>query len=105
MRKIIDEIMYDTDTAEHICGYSTRNEEDPDYKKEDLYRKKNGEFFLLGRGGENTEYAFKGLGAFEYYCPNFDYKIIPISENIAKEFVEAIGDAETYIRLFGDVTE
>ncbi len=106
MKKIIDGKMYDTETAQYICGYNTEDKNDPDYKEEHLYRKKNGEFFVKGCGGKDTEYAYKGgLCEYRYYCPNFDYQIRPFEEYEAKEFVEAIGDAETYIRLFGEVEE
>ena len=65
-----------------------------------------GEFFVKGCGGKDTEYAYKGgMCEYRYYCPNFDYQIRPFEEYEAKEFVEAIGDAETYIRLFGEVEE
>ena len=46
MKKIIDGKMYDTETAQYICGYNTEDKNDPDYKEEHLYRKKNGEFFV-----------------------------------------------------------
>lgn len=105
MKKIIDGKMYDTDTAQYICGYNTGDKDDSEYQEEELYRKKNGEFFVKGRGGEDTVYAYKGMYNYRHYCPNLDYQIRPLSECEAKEFVESIADAETYIRLFGEVEE
>lgn len=108
MKKIINRKLYDTDTAEHICGYSgyiVDDEDDSYFKEENLYRKKNGEFFILGRGGADTDYAYKGWGMYSYYSPDGMPRIVPIYESDAKDFVEVHGEVEDYERLFGEVEE
>ena len=58
MRKIINGKKYDTETAEQLASYwnelSTR---DFRHMTERLFRKKNGEYFLYGKGGPASAYA------------------------------------------------
>ena len=58
MKKIINGRLYDTDTA-ILIGYWDNGYGAGDFHKcyEELYRKKNGEFFLYGSGGAMTVYA------------------------------------------------
>ena len=51
MKKIINERMYNTETATEIDWQeNTANRGDYSYYREYLYRKKTGEFFLYGYG-------------------------------------------------------
>lgn len=102
MKKIINGKKYDTDTAEEVCdwnnGLGTR---DFHYECETLYRKKTGEFFLLGEGGPASAYAVT-VGQNEW---SGGEEIIPFSENRAKEWLAAHGTVECYEKLFGEVAE
>lgn len=79
MKKIINGRKYDTETATLICkGEYTSNF---GYEREELYKKKTGEFFLYGR------------------------EIIPLSDSDAMTFVEKNGTVEDYEKCFGEVEE
>ena len=58
MKTIIDGKVYDTSTAVRV-GYWSNNMtyHSADSKEETLYLKRNGEYFLYGEGGRNTNYA------------------------------------------------
>ncbi|MBQ6371948.1 MAG: hypothetical protein IJJ22_02370 [Oscillospiraceae bacterium] len=58
MRAIINGKAYDTATAVRMGFWSNgRHYMDPYSKEETLFRKRTGEFFLLGQGGSETNYA------------------------------------------------
>jgi hypothetical protein len=104
MQKVIDNLVYDTETADRLCdvsgpgGYSRS-----DFQWEDtwLYRTKNGRFFIAGEGGAMTRWAMpmgqngrtggSGLAA--------------ITEEQARELLATHGSAEAYRRFFPDVEE
>lgn len=101
MKKVIFGKMYNTETAElidsHSNGLGSR-----DFRNitENLYRKKNGEFFLHGYGGPLTKYRER--------CGNMwgsGENIIPIDEVEAQDWLETYSDAETYINNFGQPEE
>ena len=87
MKKIINGRLYNTETAEliasHDNGYFAN---DFHYCSEDLYRKKNGEFFLYGEGGGLSKYA-------EPYGNGWGYGeiITPLSVDEAKKWMEKRG--------------
>ena len=102
MRKIINKKMYDTDTAECVEEFeNTPYKSNFHYYKKMLYRKKTGEFFLYGYGNGATSYRTEYIGG---TCSSGE-KIIPLTEEDAKEWVEAYGCVSTYIELFGEVEE
>lgn len=102
MRKIINGKMYNTETATVIDSYENmRNKRDYGYCEELLYRKKTGEFFLYGHGGAASKYA--EIQADRKRCSG--EKIIPLTEQQAKAWVEQYSDVDTYIELFGEVEE
>lgn len=100
MKKIINGKRYDTDTAKNV-GYWCANITDGLYRVEEtLYRKKTGEFFLLGSGGPRTKYAdWTETGNL---CGG--EKIIPLSEEAAREWAEESLSPEEYEAAF-DVRE
>lgn len=102
MKKIINGRMYNTETATEIdWKENMANRGDYNYRKETLYRKKTGEFFLYDYGNALSERCkLKGNGLYE---PTEE--IIPISEEYAKTWVERYCDVDTYIELFGAVEE
>lgn len=103
MKKIINGKLYNTETAKCVAGNWTGSlsKRDFNYFEEGLYQKKTKEFFLYGEGGAATKYAeyVKGCGY------TYGEKIIPLSEDEAKEWAEANMDVEDYIELFGECEE
>lgn len=101
MKKIINGKKYDTDTAECVsCWSNGYGCGDFQYAEERLFRKKTGEFFLHGEGGAMSNYA-ESYGNERYGGE----KIIPLSENEAKEWAERNLDVEEYEAIFGEVEE
>lgn len=102
MKKIINGKKYDTDTATVVDDYDNGiYDSDFRYLSETLYRKKTGGFFIYGYGGAMTEYAVAcGLNSW-----GGSYKIIPLTIDEAKIWMEEKGSAEKYIEFFGDVEE
>ena len=101
MKQIIGGKMYNTDTAEYLgdCSYSYPG--DFYYYEEELYRKKTGEFFLAGKGGPRSKYARSCDG----HGWSDGKKIIPITEDEARSWVEANSSIDDYICIFGDPEE
>lgn len=101
MIKIINKRKYDTDTAEELLtysnGYSTSNFQ---HYTETLYRKRTGEFFLYGEGGPTSRYAER----LENLLMSGS-KIVPLTDDEAREWVADHFDGEDYIEIFGDVEE
>lgn len=103
MKKIIEGKMYNTETATYIGSYrtDTMGKRDFHYLEEDLYQKRTKEFFLCGEGGAMTKYAkyVEGCGY------TYGEKIIPLSENEAKDWMEGHMDVSDYVELFGECEE
>lgn len=101
MKKIIDGKKYDTETATLIGtmenGYNCG---DFHYTNEELYQKKNGEFFLFGEGGALSIYGEKyGNGR----CGS--RQIIPYFIEEAQKWVAEHCGANDYEKFFGEVEE
>ena len=102
MKKIINGRLYDTRTAEEIDSWSNGLlPGDFERCEETLYRKKTGEFFLLGEGGPLSKYV-KQNGSNSW---SGSRRIIPMSVDEAKKWCEDYSSADCYIRLFGEVEE
>lgn len=102
MKKIINGKMYNTETARYIGSKQSdcyRN--DYRYFAEDLYRKKTKEFFLYGEGGPASVYAER-LSTGGYISGT---KIVPLTEEEAREWVERNLEADEYIKIFGECEE
>ena len=103
MKKIIEGKRYNTETATYIGRYrtDTMSRRDFRYLEEELYQKRTKEFFLYGEGGAMTKYAKYVEG-----CGYTDgEKIIPLSEDEARDWVEEHMDVDDYIELFGECEE
>lgn len=100
MKKIINGKKYDTATAEKL-GFFDNNELGFSSVEESLYRKRTGEFFLLGEGGPMSKYAVSTGGG------NWagGTAIIPLSWEAARAWAEEHLDAAAYEGIFGEVTE
>lgn len=101
MKKIINGKRYDTDKAELIGLASYGAVGDFHHWKEELYRKRTGEFFLYGVGGAASKYAER----IELNTWSGGEAITPLTYDEAKEWVEKYLDADTYEELFGVVED
>lgn len=102
MKKIINNKLYNTDTAEEVGSWGNgRYDRDFSRCSETLYRKRTGEFFLYGEGGPMSKYAES--------CGNNSWsgseKIIPLTYEAARSWAEEHLDADDYESLFGPVSE
>jgi hypothetical protein len=99
MKRIIQNRKYDTETATMLGldgggdGFRSWHEE--------LYRKRNGEFFLYGNGGPMTRYATT--------CDGGGWTggeaITPLTPEAARQWAEEHLDADDYEGIFGDPGE
>lgn len=101
MKKIINNKLYDTETATEI-GYWSNGYSKADFKfcNETLYKKKTGEFFLYGEGGALTEYSENHGNS-----QSEGNSIIPFTEEEAKSWSMKYLNADEYIEIFGQVEE
>lgn len=97
MKKIIAGKLYNTETAT-LIGYTSNEVSKLDFKyfEEDLYRTKKGAWFLAGKGGPLSNYATP----VESGGWTGGEKIIPLSEEAAKDWVEKNLSTEAYLKLF-----
>lgn len=103
MKKIINNKLYNTDTANRlIYWYNDLPSNDIYYYAEELYIKKTGEYFLYGEGGARSPY---GSYDCEERCSYPDWSIIPLTEAKAKEWAVGHCSADKYMELFGAVAE
>ena len=101
MKKIINGKRYDTETAEYIGSTSWGDgPRDFNYWSEELYRKRTGEFFLHGEGGANSKYREE----ISMNSWSGGARIIPLTDEEAREWAEEYLDSEAYEKLF-TVTE
>ena len=101
MKKIINGKRYDTETAEYIGSTSWGDgPRDFNYWSEELYRKRTGEFFLHGEGGANSKYREE----ISMNSWSGGERIIPLTDEEAREWAEEYLDSEAYEKLF-TVTE
>lgn len=88
MEKIIGGKRYNTETAALVgCWDNGLNRDDIEWKRETLYKKRGGEYFIFGEGGSTTRYAGR-------------VSIIPIDYDQAQAWVLRHLDKETYKREF-----
>lgn len=100
MKKIISGKKYDTTTAQKL-GFFDNNELGFSSVEETLYRKRTGEFFLLGEGGPMSKYAvITGGGNWAGGTA-----IIPLSWEAARAWAEEHLDSAAYEGIFGEVSE
>lgn len=101
MKKIIDNKLYNTETATNLGGWSNGlPQSDFSYAAETLYRKKTGEFFLYGKGGPQTRYCSRCGDSWGY-----GEAIIPMKFEKAQKWAEEKLDADEYEKIFGEISE
>lgn len=103
MKKIINGILYNTETAT-LIGISKNGFGYPGdlyYCSERLYQKKSGEYFFFGEGGANSKYSTQ-ISSNEWGGGEI---ILPLTPVEAKEWAEKNLDADDYINVFGEPEE
>lgn len=99
MEKIINNRRYNTATATSL-GIDGGGDGFREWREE-LFRKRNGEFFLYGQGGPMTKYAHQAGG--NCWCEG--EKITPLAPEEARQWAEEHLDTEEYMEIFGDPGE
>lgn len=97
MKKIINGKVYDTEKAHHLGFDGNGSRRDFGFWYEELYQKRTGEYFLYGEGGPASKYA-RSIGQNQW---GGGEKIIPLSPDAARKWVEEHLDADDYEALFG----
>ena len=94
----VDGKEYDTDTTEYVGRYkNTPYHNDTNFYEETLYRKKTGEFFLYGQGNSASKYAYISPGGRR----SFAQRIVPLTDEKAKVWMQQHGYGEKCAALFG----
>ena len=102
MKKIIKGKKYDTETAKELGSYSNGvGWRDFSHVSETLYQKRTGEYFLHGEGGPMTCYS-RQIDSQNWSSGE---KIIPMTEDEARDWAEKNLDADDFEELFGEVSE
>lgn len=102
MRKRINTRTYDTTTAKLVASWSSNDpRSDFSWYEEDLYLKRNGEYFLDGWGNAASKYAapYPGGGWQE------GERIVPLGRNEALEWAETHLDGAEVDAIFGPTDE
>lgn len=103
MKKIIDGILYNTETAEELAEWDNGlGPSDGHNENETLYRKKNGQFFLYGDGGPLSAYAESYMNG-HGWTSGADIK--PLTVDAAKRWAEEKIDVDEYEKIFGKASE
>lgn len=97
MKKIINNKLYNTETARELGQDSYSNYTDFNYWHEVLYQKRTGEFFLYGEGGPMSRYA----RSIDQNSWSGGEKIMPLSAANARQWAEEHLDADDYEAIFG----
>lgn len=102
MNKVIRGKRYNTETAKLVGTWEANEPENSDFwEKEELYQKRSSEFFLIGQGGAQTQYArFSMAGESK---PGIELR--PIEPEEASDWAEEHLTADEYEALFGPVAE
>lgn len=101
MKRIINGRKYDTGTAELLGRWNNGcYTTDLDYEAEDLYRKRNGEFFMYCDSGPRGTYAVPDCGG----MAGGD-AIVPLEVAQARAWAERHLSADKYEDIFGEVEE
>lgn len=101
MKKIIKGKQYDTETATALGCFHKGAKGDLNYIREELFRKKTGEYFLYGKGGASTKYSV----LVQNNTWSGSEKIIPLEFSDAQAWAEQNLKDDEYKSIFGEVPE
>lgn len=102
MNKVIRGKRYNAETAKLVGTWEANEPENSDFwEKEELYQKRSGEFFLIGQGGAQTQYARFSMGGESK--PGIELR--PVEPEEASDWAEEHLTADEYEALFGPVAE
>lgn len=101
MKKVIKGKQYDTETATALGCFHKGAKGDLNYIREELFRKKTGEYFLYGKGGASTKYSV----LVQNNTWSGSEKIIPLEFSDAQAWAEQNLKDDEYKSIFGEVTE
>ena len=100
-KKTISGKQYNTEKATYLGSWSIGlSEADPNYIREDFYKKRTGEYFLSCEGGPSTKYA-KANG--DLWVSGS--MIMPLSYEAAKKWAKEKLDSEKYDAIFGAISD
>lgn len=103
MRKRIDTLMYDTETAKKLGEYDSDTPvNDFSHYHEELYKKRTGEYFLHGEGGPDSPYAQSAYKQ-DGFVGGEDIK--PITFEEAKEWAQKTDNDELYKKEFDTIDD
>ena len=103
MKKIINNKLYDTETAKRVGEWGNGlGRSDFRYCEENLYLKKTGAFLLHGKGGAMSKYCEISADGNER---SWGEKIVPLTVDEAKEWAEEKLDADECQEIFGEISE
>ena len=101
MKKVINNKVYNTETAIEKASWDNGNYGSFSFCEETLYLKKTGEYFLHGRGGAMSKYS-QSHGDNSWGSGE---KIIPLTYDGAKKWAEEKLDGDEYEKIFGAIVE
>lgn len=96
MKKYINGKVYDTERAVQLADYEYSLKSQLDWYREELYRKRTGEFFIYGVGHFDSFYCKKSGSS-----SASGEKIIPLSYDEARAWAAEKLDAAVYDAIFG----
>lgn len=98
MKKVVQGVLCDTDTAKRLGEYQFLSRRDFHFVREELYRTKSGKYFLFGEGGPASPYATKV--AQNEWTGGEKIKLLP--PEAARQWAEENLEGDDYIAAFGD---
>ena len=101
MKKVIKGKQYDTETATALGCFHKGAKGDLNYIREELFKKKTGEYFLYCKGGASTKYSV----LVQNNTWSGSEKIIPLEFSDAQAWAEQNLKDDEYEAIFGEVQE
>ena len=101
MKKVIKGKKYDTETATVLGCFHKGAKGELNYIREELFKKKTGEYFLYCKGGASTKYSV----LVQNNTWSGSEKIIPLEFSDAQAWAEQNLKDDEYKSIFGEVTE
>ena len=101
MKKVINGVLCNTETAKYIGNHRYSSSSDFHYCYEELYRTKSGKFFLWGEGGPASKYS--RMTGPNSWSSGEAIELLSLED--AREWAEEYLDGDEYIAAFGEPEE